>query len=566
MAFRWRIDLPRYIFFAIWMFINFALCCFYFFWFEFHPQFAYMRVRTRQALSFARMPALMINFNTALVLLPICRNLISFVRGCCKCAPRGVRTLLDKNITFHQWFAWAIVVGSAIHTVAHWYNYERFTALAILPDGSSPFAPTQANPPGVNVPSLDAFVVCFTTVAGVTGHVMVLVLFLMVTSSVEFIRRSFFEVFWYTHHLFIIYFIALALHQTQRLLPVLTNYEVHDFTYCSTNQTIFEDDPECNGNNAAAFTAAGPTSFYWFMGPLFVYVVERVIRLVSFCLPVVVTKVVEHPSQVYEIQMKRRWFHAEVGQYIFINVPSASVLEWHPFTLTSAPEEDYISVHIRIVGDWTQHVADNLGIGSGEFQQSWQLPKIFIDGPFGTATEDIFNFEVVLLCGAGIGVTPFASALKSIWYKLQEGGPLRLKKVYFFWINSFGRSVQGSAFEWFQDLLQNVEGQMIENGWGEFLEYNIHLTSGWSDTDAKQIMLHDEAEDAVTGLQQKTYFGRPNWPQVFERVALAHPGADVGVLFCGPKSLSSTLHKQCNVCNQRASPQRARFFYNKENF
>ena len=38
---------------------------------------------------------------------------------------------------------------------------------------------------------------------------MVLVLFLMVTSSVEFIQRSFFEVFWYTHHLFFIYLITL---------------------------------------------------------------------------------------------------------------------------------------------------------------------------------------------------------------------------------------------------------------------------------------------------------------------------------------------------------------------
>jgi predicted ferric reductase len=27
--------------------------------------------------------------------------------------------------------------------------------------------------------------------------------------------------------------------------------------------------------------------------------------------------------------------------------------EWHPFTITSAPEQDFVSVHVRIVGDWT---------------------------------------------------------------------------------------------------------------------------------------------------------------------------------------------------------------------
>ena len=39
-----------------------------------------------------------------------------------------------------------------------------------------------------------------------------------------------------------------------------------------------------------------------------------------------------------------------------------------------------------------------------------------IDGPFGTASEDVLKFPVSLLVGAGIGVTPFASILKHIWY------------------------------------------------------------------------------------------------------------------------------------------------------
>jgi len=32
-----------------------------------------------------------------------------------------------------------------------------------------------------------------------------------------------------------------------------------------------------------------------------------------------------------------------------------------------------------------------------------------VDGPFGGASEDFLNYETVLLVGAGIGVTPFAS-------------------------------------------------------------------------------------------------------------------------------------------------------------
>ena len=56
-----------------------------------------------------------------------------------------------------------------------------------------------------------------------------------------------------------------------------------------------------------------------------------------------------------------------------------------------------------------------------------------IDGPFGTASEDVFHEEVAVLIGAGIGVTPFASILKHIWYRSQDvspsSPPLKLRKV-----------------------------------------------------------------------------------------------------------------------------------------
>lgn len=45
-------------------------------------------------------------------------------------------------------------------------------------------------------------------------------------------------------------------------------------------------------------------------------------------------------------------------------------------------------------------------------------------------SEDVFSYEVVMLVGAGIGVTPFASILKSVWYKYCNNATnLRLKKV-----------------------------------------------------------------------------------------------------------------------------------------
>lgn len=88
-----------------------------------------------------------------------------------------------------------------------------------------------------------------------------------------------------------------------------------------------------------------------------------------------VPQVVMHPSKTLELRMKRKGFRMEVGQYVFIQCPSVSRLEWHPFTLTSAPEEDYFSAHIRIVGDWTQALYEACGGDKSEPQEAWMLPK-----------------------------------------------------------------------------------------------------------------------------------------------------------------------------------------------
>ncbi len=51
---------------------------------------------------------------------------------------------------------------------------------------------------------------------------------------------------------------------------------------------------------------------------------------------------------------------------------------------------------------------------------------------------------------------------------------MKLNKVYLFWI-----CPDTNAFEWFTDLLKQLEHQMAEAGRADFVEYNIYLTRGW---------------------------------------------------------------------------------------
>ena len=42
---------------------------------------------------------------------------------------------------------------------------------------------------------------------------------------------------------------------------------------------------------------------------------------------------------------------------------------------------------------------------------------------------------------------------------------------------------------------------------------------------ARNIALHEESEtDVITGLKQKTNYGRPNWDSIFHDVANKHKG------------------------------------------
>jgi len=390
----------------------------------------------------------------------------------------------------------------------------------------------------------------------ITGWLMWICLGVMVFFAAEKRRNSKnggFERFWYTHHLFIPFFILWQLHGM----------------FCMIQP---DRPPYCSFNTIGVFWR------YWIVGGL-IWIYERILREVRSRHITYISKVIQHPSDVMELQIKKERTTQRAGQYIFINCPEVSFFQWHPFTLTSAPEEDYISVHIRIVGDFTRALSKAVGCDfdsarakgaapatEGKVVNSATnpsinrvLPRIMVDGPFGTSSEDFLDYETVLLVGAGIRVTPFASILKSIWYRMNNfnhGSRTRLSKVYFTWvIRDFGTA------EWFHSLLHSLEEQDSQNR----IEINIYLTGGVKEEDINNIVVQDigAEKDAITALRAPTHYGRPNWDRIYTSLGQKHPDSDVGVFYCGPKQLASTLKY---MCNKHSDPRGARFFFGKENF
>lgn len=270
-----------------------------------------------------------------------------------------------------------------------------------------------------------------------------------------------------------------------------------------------------------------------------------------------------------EIQFKKPSMKYKAGQWLFLNVPSVSKQQWHPFTITSCPFDPYISVHVRQVGDFTRTLADALGAGNAQaklydgvdpngmyevaLQNGQQMPALRIDGPYGAPAEDVFNNEIAVLIGTGIGVTPWASILKNIWH-MRNGPnpPTRLRRVEFIWVCK-----DTTSFEWFQNLLSSLEAQSQESAnqsgknTDEFLRIHTYLTQKLDLDTAQNIVLNSVGADVdpLTELKSRTNFGRPDFARLFtgmkdgilDRTYLSglegSVKTNVGVYFCGKSRL-----------------------------
>ncbi|KAF7297409.1 FAD-binding FR-type domain-containing protein [Mycena indigotica] len=474
----------------------------------------------------ARSAALVIHIDVIYILLPVCRNFVSLLRR----TPLASVIAFDENITLHKATGWSILIGSVLMLSTNLYRLTM--------------ADTSATTTGERV---KFFVVANFIIGPLwTGWLMLLFLGIMVYYAMEKRRRianGGFEKFWYTHHLFIPFFILWQLHGM----------------FCMIKP---DRPPFCSYNTIGVFWR------YWIVGGI-IWISERVLREVRSRHVTYLSKVIQHPSNVMELQIKKEKTKTRAGEYIFINCPEISYFQWHPFTLTSAPQEDYISVHIRVEGDFTTALAKAVGCNFDKKDKdaatvvtpalNRPLPRIMVDGPFGTCSEEFMNYETVLLVGAGIGVTPFASILKTIWYRLNNFGgekATRLSKVYFTWvIRDFGTA------EWFHSLLHAIETQDTQNR----IEINIYLTQRIKEDDMNNIIVHDVGaeKDAITSLRAPTHFGRPNWDRIFGSIAEKHPESDVGVFFCGPAAIAKALHTKSN---EYSDPKATRFFFGKENF
>ena len=265
----------------------------------------YQYRRSNGYVMFARACGQCLNFNCSFILVLMLRQCITFLRT------HGFNSVLplDQHIYLHKMTGVLIGVFSAVHTLMHLLN---FGTVVIHDDILNHDNYTMSEWLLTDHPGRFGLVNGY---ANPTGVILVFILAIMTICSMKFVRRGgCFEIFYWSHLLYIPFWVLLILH--------------------------------------------GPNFWKWFVGPGTIYLLERTQRIAwsrSELGKTYISSGLLLPSKVTHLVIKRPpHFDFHPGDYVFVNIPVIARYEWHPFTISSAPEHaDYIWLHIRAVGEWT---------------------------------------------------------------------------------------------------------------------------------------------------------------------------------------------------------------------
>lgn len=497
------------------------------------------------------------NLNFTLLLLPISRNLIRWLynnsTGNQSTFSNVLRFLLtfiplDQARKMHILMAWFGFFSMLGHVFCHLMNY------AVLPD---------------------LVWATFGPAVWVTGVLMIIIMMLLYTATHHNVKGSHFEIFWGTHMLFPLFIASNIFHGKDWL---------------------------------------GPNYWKWLLFPGTVYLCERIWRYYTSHREVSVLGVTFMSNNVMSLKLAKGGALEtyKEGQYAYLCCPHISAFEWHPLTISSAPQDDAVTFHIRVQkkGSWTYQLQQYMSLfarrGSSFHEFSHQvnhqtkpgkikgpdgLQFLQIYGPHSAPTQHLTEYNEVMLCTSGIGVTPLAASMTSIVlyrWRLFVGKTFP-DKVHFFWITSH-RELQ--SFRWFvrcvkevEDALAHMEQSNPEEMSTKSFSFDVFVTSykpenhdkSFDEVLEKKVLTEDEdiaywgtkrnagngikfgqgpftevdlykalltpsadKKKQVLGHVTVTH-GRPKWNPVFEKIASSTVEENIGVCFCGNPGIGRDL-------------------------
>ncbi|XP_030468309.2 ferric reduction oxidase 2 [Syzygium oleosum] len=206
-----------------------------------------------------------------------------------------------------------------------------------------------------------------TGISNVAGEIALLAGLGMWATTFPRVRRKMFELFFYAHYLYILFMFFFVLHV------------------------------------GITFSCIMLPGFYLFM-------VDRYLRFLQSRNRARLVSARVLPCDTVELNFsKTPGLEYTPTSIVFINVPSLSKLQWHPFTISSNSnlEKDKLSIIIKNEGTWSQKLYQILSSPSPPNRLD-----VSVEGPYGPASTHFLRHEKLVMVSGGSGITPFISIIR----------------------------------------------------------------------------------------------------------------------------------------------------------
>ncbi|KAL9854984.1 putative ferric reduction oxidase 1 [Arabidopsis thaliana] len=212
-----------------------------------------------------------------------------------------------------------------------------------------------------------------TAVSNLAGEIALVAGLMMWVTTYPKIRRRLFEVFFYSHYLYIVFMLFFVFHVgiSHALIPL--------------------------------------PGFY-------IFLVDRFLRFLQSRNNVKLVSARVLPCDTVELNFsKNPMLMYSPTSTMFVNIPSISKLQWHPFTIISSSklEPETLSVMIKSQGKWSTKLYDMLSSSSSD-----QINRlaVSVEGPYGPSSTDFLRHESLVMVSGGSGITPFISIVRDLFY------------------------------------------------------------------------------------------------------------------------------------------------------
>ncbi|KAL6409176.1 hypothetical protein AUP68_05547 [Ilyonectria robusta] len=353
---------------------------------------------------------------------------------------------------------------------------------------------------------------------------------IMFLTALPIVRRRFFEVFYFTHGLFIVFTIGALIH-----------------------------------------AAHGPE---FLLPGLLLWAVDRAIRFAYNFRRIEIQHITSYEGGVTKFKVKGLR-NASPGQIVWLQLPKISFVNWHPFTVASAPNdpEQVAVIAVRGLGGFTkavQYAGSNGADGhsmhptSDSSRMMDTRPKMRLDGPYGVGRIPWGKLPLTVLVAGGIGITPGISIASHIIRQAascagSQSPHEAMAHVHLMWVVKDSRHI-----EWFQDELTQLYEVSAKEDLPVTLDISIYVTGGGrsapphADEEGSLRMQDLEPSERPWAVHQ----GRPNIKAWFNQVKIDRVGMDGAVNLCGPRMLIN----QARNAAMSVSDEQGLFYVQEEVF